>query len=140
MVPKKPSCSGFTEELLLLAAEIAIGLVQNICSEMMLFWLRLITGLEFLVNSASEKFKSIKRLIILSRFALGFLNLDDEAASGNQGLKDMVLALKWVKENIENFGGDSNNVTIFGISSGGSAVHYLTLSPLAQGLVWTFFL
>ncbi|NP_001165962.1 carboxylesterase clade A, member 6 isoform X1 [Nasonia vitripennis] len=65
---------------------------------------------------------------------LGFLNLEDEVAPGNQGFKDMVLALKWVKSNIANFGGDPNNVTIFGESAGGAAVHYLTISPLARGL------
>ncbi|XP_057336605.1 juvenile hormone esterase-like [Microplitis mediator] len=65
---------------------------------------------------------------------LGFLNLDDEAAPGNQGLKDQVMALKWVQKNINKFGGDPNNVTIFGQSTGSSSVHSLTLSPLAQGL------
>ncbi|XP_057335725.1 uncharacterized protein LOC130674421 [Microplitis mediator] len=64
----------------------------------------------------------------------GFLNLDDEEAPGNQGLKDQVMALKWVQQNIDKFGGDPNRVTIFGESAGGAAVHYLTLSPLAQGL------
>ncbi|XP_043593211.1 juvenile hormone esterase-like [Bombus pyrosoma] len=65
---------------------------------------------------------------------LGFLNLEHEVAPGNQGLKDQVMALKWVQENICNFGGDPNNVTIFGESAGASSVHYLTLSPLAHGL------
>ncbi|XP_057330625.1 esterase E4-like isoform X2 [Microplitis mediator] len=65
---------------------------------------------------------------------LGFLNLDDESASGNQGLKDQVIALKWVQQNIDKFGGDPNSVTIFGSSAGGSSVHYLSLSPLTQGL------
>lgn len=64
---------------------------------------------------------------------LGFLNLEDKAATGNQGLKDEVMALKWVQQNISNFGGDPNNVTIFGESSGGAAVHYLCLSPMAKG-------
>lgn len=59
--------------------------------------------------------------------------LEDEAAPGNQGLKDMVLALKWIRDNIANFGGDPDNVTIFGESAGGAAVHYLTISPLARG-------
>ncbi|EFN64026.1 Esterase E4 [Camponotus floridanus] len=66
--------------------------------------------------------------------ALGFLNIGDEVASGNQGLKDQVAALKWIKENIEAFGGDPNNITIFGISAGGSSVHLLMLSPLSKGL------
>ncbi|XP_057336609.1 juvenile hormone esterase-like isoform X2 [Microplitis mediator] len=64
----------------------------------------------------------------------GFLNLDDEAAPGNQGLKDQVMALKWVQQNIDKFGGDPNLVTIFGESAGAASVHYLTLSPLSQGL------
>ncbi|XP_015605144.1 esterase FE4 isoform X2 [Cephus cinctus] len=66
--------------------------------------------------------------------AFGFLNLDHEVAPGNQGLKDQVQALVWIRDNIESFGGDPNNVTIFGESAGGASVHYLTLSPLADGL------
>nr|XP_033334723.1 esterase FE4-like isoform X1 [Megalopta genalis] len=65
---------------------------------------------------------------------LGFLNLETEEAPGNQGLKDQVLALKWVQENISNFGGDPNNVTIFGESAGAASVHYLCISPMSQGL------
>lgn len=64
----------------------------------------------------------------------GFLNLDHEIAPGNQGLKDQVMALEWVRDNIANFGGDPENVTIFGESAGGASVHYLTLSPLAKGM------
>ncbi|XP_046736268.1 juvenile hormone esterase-like [Diprion similis] len=65
---------------------------------------------------------------------LGFLNLEHKVAPGNQGLKDQVLALQWVQEHVEAFGGDKNNVTIFGESAGAAAVHYLAISPLAQGL------
>jgi carboxylesterase type B len=42
--------------------------------------------------------------------ALGFLSLDDDVISGNMGLKDQTMALKWVKQNIQNFGGDPNQV------------------------------
>ncbi|KYM80814.1 Esterase E4 [Atta colombica] len=66
--------------------------------------------------------------------AFGFLNLDHEVASGNQGLKDQVAALKWIKENIEVFGGNPNNITIFGVSAGSTSTHFLTLSPLSKGL------
>lgn len=65
---------------------------------------------------------------------LGFLNMDIENCSGNQGLKDQVMALRWVQNNIEAFGGDKSNVTIFGESAGAASVHYLCISPLAKGL------
>ncbi|XP_018339347.1 PREDICTED: esterase E4-like [Trachymyrmex septentrionalis] len=66
--------------------------------------------------------------------AFGFLNLGHEVASGNQGLKDQVAALKWIKKNIDVFGGDPNNITVFGVSAGSTSTHLLTLSPLSKGL------
>ena len=82
-------------------------------------------------------FSNLNQLEIFSKtnfIHTGFLNLEDSVAPGNQGLKDQVLALQWVRKNIVNFGGDPDNVTIFGESAGGASVHYLTLSPLAKGL------
>ncbi|CAH2076975.1 unnamed protein product, partial [Iphiclides podalirius] len=64
----------------------------------------------------------------------GFLALDIPEAAGNMGLKDQVEALKWVQANIRNFGGDKNNVTLFGVSAGAASVEYLMLSPKAEGL------
>lgn len=50
--------------------------------------------------------------------ALGFLSTEDNECPGNFGLKDQVMILKWVRMNIDKFGGDSNSVTIFGNSAG----------------------
>jgi para-nitrobenzyl esterase len=63
--------------------------------------------------------------------------LDQESprgVSGNYALLDMVAALEWVKRNIGAFGGDPNNVTIFGESAGGTAVCLLMVVPQAEGL------
>ncbi|XP_063391837.1 juvenile hormone esterase-like [Cydia fagiglandana] len=66
--------------------------------------------------------------------AYGFLNLGIEGAPGNAGLKDIRQALRWIKENILHFGGDVDNVTVFGQGSGGTAALYLTLSESTKGL------
>ncbi|CEF63953.1 Carboxylesterase, type B domain-containing protein [Strongyloides ratti] len=58
----------------------------------------------------------------------------DEICPGNNGLWDMTLALKWIQGNISFFGGDKDNVTIFGQSAGGCAVELLALSPHSQNL------
>ncbi|KPJ21083.1 Cholinesterase [Papilio machaon] len=65
---------------------------------------------------------------------LGFLCLDTEDVPGNAGMKDQVAALRWVQKNISNFGGDPNNVTIFGESAGGGSVSLHLLSPMSKGL------
>jgi para-nitrobenzyl esterase len=66
---------------------------------------------------------------------LGFIYMPDmPGTTANAGLLDMVAALEWVKENISNFGGDPNNVTIFGESASGMAVSSLLATPSARGL------
>lgn len=69
---------------------------------------------------------------------LGFLDLSDYgdkyAVSANAGMLDIVAALDWVNKNIEQFGGDPENVTIFGQSGGGGKVSTLLAMPAAKGL------
>jgi para-nitrobenzyl esterase len=57
-----------------------------------------------------------------------------DSASGNYGLMDQQAALRWVQRNIDRFGGDADNVTIFGESAGGVSVHAQLASPGAAGL------
>lgn len=54
---------------------------------------------------------------------------------GNYGYMDQIAAMQWVKRNVARFGGDPENVTVFGESAGGMSVHMLLTSPLAKGLL-----
>ncbi|XP_030374229.1 uncharacterized protein LOC115623826 [Scaptodrosophila lebanonensis] len=67
---------------------------------------------------------------------LGFLSLNDPSVEipGNAGLKDQVLALKWVKQYIEHFNGDTNNITVCGESAGGCSTHYMMCTEQTRGL------
>ncbi|XP_047108695.1 cholinesterase 1-like isoform X1 [Schistocerca piceifrons] len=81
----------------------------------------------------------IERGIILVTFnyrlgVLGFLSMESEAAPGNYGLKDQTLALQWVRRNIRSFGGDPDDVTLFGESAGAASVNYHLLSNSSWGL------
>ena len=74
------------------------------------------------------------RLGVFGFLATADLAKEANGAAGNYGLLDMVAALQWVKANISQFGGDPNNVTIFGESAGSFAVSTLMASPMANGL------
>ncbi len=69
---------------------------------------------------------------------LGYLDLSDYGAeyanSGNAGTDDIIMALRWVRDNIARFGGDPDNVTVFGQSGGGAKVTTLLQTPAADGL------
>lgn len=75
------------------------------------------------------------RLGRLGHFAFPALSEEHpEEAKGSYAFMDQIAALKWVQQNIESFGGDPKNVTIFGFSAGGVSIHSLLSIPSARGL------
>src|SRR6185437_10144358 len=110
-----------------------------------LFWCH---GGAFLVGSGSSPWydgTNLCRLddVVVVTFnhrlgALGYLHLADIApdfeGAGTAGMRDIVAALEWVRDNIAAFGGDPGNVTIFGESGGGAKVSVLLALPAAKGL------
>ncbi|XP_050097900.1 juvenile hormone esterase-like [Anopheles aquasalis] len=90
----------------------------------------LVVGPEYLMDT-----KRIVLVAIQYRLGvLGFLSTGDSAAPGNVGMKDQTLALRWVRQNIRHFGGDPDQVTIFGQSAGATSVHMHMISPLSRNL------
>ncbi|GFN90227.1 neuroligin-1 [Plakobranchus ocellatus] len=65
---------------------------------------------------------------------LGFLSTEDDVIPGNFGMLDQVMALKWIRLNIRQFGGDPDRVAVFGVSAGAHSATLLSLSPLSKGL------
>lgn len=94
------------------------------------------TGGSFLYRS--EVLASVGNVIIVvinyRLGLLGFMNIGDERARGNFGLWDQRLALQWVNQNIQAFGGDKDRVTIFGESAGSMSVTFQMLYPANKGL------
>ena len=81
-------------------------------------------------------------ILVTANYRLGLMSWVDfsqveggeEYTDLNLGIRDHICALEWVRDNIEGFGGDPNNVTIFGESAGGFSTSALVISPMAEGL------
>ena len=88
------------------------------------------------VNAGGAYFLDKDVVLVSLNYRLGvfgFFSTGDSAAPGNFGLKDQVLALKWVQNNIKAFGGDPKKVTIFGQSAGGVSVSLHAISNASKG-------
>lgn len=94
-------------------------------------------------GSAGDAFAKKDVILLTINYRLGRLghfahpalsNEHPEEFKGSYAYMDQIAALKWVKENIAAFGGDPDNVTIFGFSSGGVSIHSLLTIPAAKGL------
>ena len=89
------------------------------------------------VTSPSDILALQGLVVVIMQYRLGpfgFLTTGNSAAPGNFGMLDQVEALKWIKDNIANFGGNPNKVTIFGQSAGGTSVSLHLMSPLSKDL------
>jgi para-nitrobenzyl esterase len=67
--------------------------------------------------------------------ALGFLDIEGESPTGAFGLHDQIAALRWTRENIAGFGGDPEQITVYGLSAGGKTVTNLLASPMTAGMI-----
>ncbi|CAI4228797.1 unnamed protein product [Auanema sp. JU1783] len=94
-------------------------------------------GSDFPQQAILDNFVSRKVVFVTFNYRLGplgFLSTGDKILPGNIGLWDQIWALKWVKANVEVFGGDSRNILLMGTGSGASCASILALSPRAEGL------
>ncbi|XP_059057959.1 cholinesterase 2-like [Achroia grisella] len=118
--------------------ELNIYAKNYIASQPVIVWLE---GEEYLSTKIKTTFRRLvqKNTIVVSlnyRVSIfGFLCLGVPEAPGNAGLKDVILGLRWIKENIIQFGGDPNNVMLLGHGSGAAMVDLITMSPLSKDLV-----
>lgn len=66
--------------------------------------------------------------------AFGFMTMDNDMLKGNMGLKDQVMMMKWIQDNIHHFGGDRNKVTIFGDGAGAASIGFHMMSNGSKGM------
>ncbi|XP_049542707.1 putative inactive carboxylesterase 4 [Anopheles darlingi] len=95
-------------------------------------------GAAFIATRDPVRLMTTRRVIVVTiqyrLGALGFLSTGDLSAPGNFGMKDQVLAMRWVQRNIRAFRGDPQLITIFGESAGGASVQYHMISRMSRGL------
>ncbi|XP_073973312.1 juvenile hormone esterase-like [Rhodnius prolixus] len=89
------------------------------------------------VDKSPEYVLDYDLVVVMPNFRLGvlvFLTMEDDIMPGNIALKDQVMALVWIQNNIANFGGDPNQVTLLGDTAGAASVSYHMYSPMSRGL------
>ncbi|MFT5072868.1 MAG: para-nitrobenzyl esterase [Patiriisocius sp.] len=93
-------------------------------------------GWSFEPNYQGEKLSQKGVVVVTIAYRLGIFGFfsHPQMRDANFGLYDQIAALEWVQKNIHAFGGDANNVTVMGESSGANNIDYLLVSPLSKGL------
>lgn len=91
-------------------------------------------GYGWMYNGA--RFANVTDTVIVTiNYRLGMMGwIGNDDIGGNFGLKDQILALRWIRDNIANFAGNVDDITIFGQSAGGTSVSSLMISPATKGL------
>ncbi|CAG9865383.1 unnamed protein product [Phyllotreta striolata] len=130
-----------TEDCLYINVYTPVSEINPINSLPVLVWIH---GGAFTFESGTLQYYDPKYLmdydIIVVTFnyrlgVFGFLATSDGTIPGNFGLKDQLMAIRWVNKNIHLFGGDKNRVTVMGDSAGAMSASYMQHNPLTKGLV-----
>jgi len=93
-------------------------------------------GIFGMENSAEDYFMESDIVLVTINYRLGplgFMAIPGTNIQGNMGMKDQLLAMRWIKQNIARFGGDPGRITISGLSAGAVSVHAHVLSPEGEG-------
>lgn len=102
-----------------------------------------VNGWSFEPNYRGRELAAMDAVVVSIQYRLGVFGFlahpalsaeSPHTSSGNYGILDQIEALRWIQANIAGFGGDPDNVTLFGESAGAGDIAYLLLSPLAEGL------
>ena len=102
-----------------------------------------VNGWSFEPNYRGRELAAMGAVVVSIQYRLGVFGFlahpaltadSPNASSGNYGILDQIEALRWIQANIDRFGGDPDNVTLFGESAGAGDIAYLLLSPLTEGL------